>query len=149
MYPAPPVTRTCPQSPLSFGKSALPWNGILYILRFDLAGDQRVAHREIVNKEPLRTAAFLLDLDGVLIRSGEAHLSSYQRALEDHGLPLSPRAEELIAMGTARDLVLAEAGVPERLLSSVSAAKEAAFLNLMLHGETVLTDGDTVSQEAA
>lgn len=81
-----------------------------------------------------RPAAFLVDLDGVLVHSHPVHLAAYEQAFRKHGLELSAEARRMVADGTGRTRVLAHADVPDTLSGSVSRAKEEAFLALVEAG---------------
>lgn len=88
-----------------------------------------------------RPAAFLVDLDGVLVHSHRVHVEAYERAFRQHGLELSPEARRLVVGGTGRTRVLAHADVPEALSGPVSRAKEEAFLALVESGALEPADG--------
>jgi beta-phosphoglucomutase len=79
-------------------------------------------------------SAFLVDLDGVLVHSHDAHVAAYQEAFRRHGLVLGEAAEVMVRRGTSRDLVLARAGVPKKLIRPVSDTKESVFLRLVSEG---------------
>lgn len=89
----------------------------------------------------LPPAAFLLDFDGVLVRSNEAHLRAYLHAFQLHRLELPPHASKMIGQGASREVVMTEARVPLDRLRAVSEAKEAAFLDIVARGEVELATG--------
>jgi len=84
-----------------------------------------------VTTPPFRPAAFLVDLDGVLVCSLEVHVDAYRMALKNFGFALPPAAHALIAEGHQRETVLSEAGVPSSLLDVVAQGKEDAFQALV------------------
>ncbi|MFC1574887.1 HAD family hydrolase [Gemmatimonadota bacterium] len=85
--------------------------------------------------------AFLMDLDGVLVHSHEAHVAAYREAFRIHGLVLDPSSEARVRQGTSREGILAQAGLPEELVAVVSEAKEAAFLRLVSQGALIPAPG--------
>lgn len=94
-----------------------------------------------MNDPASRPAAFLVDLDGVLVHSHRVHVEAYERAFRRHGLELSPEARRLVEGGTGRTRVLAHADVPKALTGPVSRAKEEAFLALVESGALEPADG--------
>ncbi len=77
---------------------------------------------------PYRPAAFLLDLDGVLVDSADVHLAAYREAFAAHGLEFPVEAGGLVLAGAPRGRVLQAARVPSELISVLAEAKEAAVL---------------------
>ena len=93
-------------------------------------------------KDPsFHPAALLLDLDGVLVRSHEAHLAALQEAFASHGLSFPEEARALVFGGASRSQVLAEAGVPEELRADIAHAKERAFLGALDRNELLPVKG--------
>lgn len=89
----------------------------------------------------LPPAAFLLDFDGVLVHSNDAHRRAYLRAFQLHHLELPHHASKMIAQGASREVVMAAAGVPRDRVDVVSDAKEAAFLEMVGRGDVALAHG--------
>ncbi len=75
----------------------------------------------------LRPAGFLLDLDGVLVRSHELHLAAYETAFAEHGLELSDDVRALVLRGRGRASVIRHTGLPPDVADSLSRRKEEAF----------------------
>ena len=94
-----------------------------------------------MNDPDFRPAAFLVDLDGVLVHSHPVHIEAYERAFAKHGLTLSPETRRLVEDGTGRSRVLAHADVPEELSGVLSEAKEEAFLALVEAGALEAAEG--------
>lgn len=81
-----------------------------------------------MNRPLYRPAAFLLDLDGVLVDSAEVHLAAYREAFGSHGLTFPDQAGRLVLAGAARERVLLATSVPSELAEVLAEAKEAAVL---------------------
>ena len=86
------------------------------------------------NQPQYRPAAFLLDLDGVLVDSAQVHLAAYREAFESHGLEFPDEAGGLVSAGASRGRVLQAARAPSELVSALAEAKEAAVLRAVESG---------------
>lgn len=82
----------------------------------------------------VRPAGFLLDLDGVLIRSHELHLAAYETAFAEHGIELEQEVRALVLRGRGRASVIAHTGLPPEVADSVSRRKEEAFSDAVRAG---------------
>jgi beta-phosphoglucomutase len=95
----------------------------------------------IVKRPPFIPAAFLIDFDGILVHSSEAHHQSYVQAFKPHGLTVTGAVSRLIQEGASRERVLAAAEVPPSLFRAVSRAKGDHYLEIIARGELALSEG--------
>lgn len=94
-----------------------------------------------MNDPDFHPEAFLVDLDGVLVHSHEAHEQAYEEAFRRHGLELTPAVRALVHDGLGRTRVLAHADVPAEMRRELADAKEEAFLALLDAGALRAADG--------
>lgn len=94
-----------------------------------------------MKRPPFIPAAFLIDFDGILVQSWEAHHQSYVRAFRPHGLTVTGAVSRLIQEGASRERVLAAAKVPPSLLRAISRAKGDHYMEIVARGELALSEG--------